>query len=81
MEAAYEVHNRIASNVAQRLFREIPDMTNRLIALESVVVGIIATLPLTADGRDIALNCLIDGVRDSLAAQQLAHLISTGDHA
>lgn len=79
MEAAYEIHNRIAANVAQRLVREIPDMTNRLIALESIVVGIIGSLPLKLGGDAVALNILLEGAGRRLAEQRLARVKTAGE--
>lgn len=79
MEAMHEVHNRIAANVAQRLIREIPDITNRLIALESIVVAILWALPLKDGADKVALEILRDRAGERLAGLRLEQSPAAGE--
>lgn len=62
----HEIHNRAALECAAIILREIPDLEGRMVALESVISGVLGMMHLPSAALGIALDLLRDGAGDRL---------------
>lgn len=72
-----EAVNARAFEVAAHLIRDF-DVTDRLIVLESIIVGVVGSLPLKRGGDEICLAMLKDGATPRLAEWRLRKSVPKG---
>jgi hypothetical protein len=72
-----EAVNDRAMEVAAGLIRDF-DITDRLIALESIIVGVVGSLPLKRGGDDMCLDMLKEGALPRLGEWRLRISTSKG---
>lgn len=66
-EVANVIHNKMSLFCVQMLIDAIASPVDRLIALESVCVGIIGSSGLSPDGQQEALKLVVEGASARLA--------------
>lgn len=71
-EGIHARHNRVATELAQRIVTDFPDKIDRLVVLESMMVAIIAGMPFKAP-RMAGVNETLKTISSGAAERILAY--------
>jgi hypothetical protein len=73
-----ERHNQAAVEIVTRVIVECPKLDTRLVMLESIMVGVIGSMPLKYGGDEFVFNLLREGALKRLADYRLDNAVPKG---